>query len=145
MRQPLMSEILATSHLAGLAQGLSATQPASAAEGPVQAGWGLALGDLSRFEQAMGSAVHRLDTVSSATGPAPVAKALMEPLERINQEAQTLATMAREAEAAGRTMSPSEVLQLTVRSQEFMFHTQLTANAANRTSDGLQQLFRQQS
>ena len=42
-------------------------------------------------------------------------------------------------------MSPGEMVMLTVRCQEFMFHCQLTSNIANRTSDGLQQLFRQQS
>ena len=34
---------------------------------------------------------------------------------------------------------------MTVKAHEFMFHCQLTANVANRTSDGLQQLFRQQA
>ena len=42
-------------------------------------------------------------------------------------------------------MTPGEVVMLTVRCQEFMFHCQLTSNIANRTSDGLQQLFRQQA
>jgi hypothetical protein len=36
------------------------------------------------------------------------------------------------------------MIMLSVRCQEFMFHCQLTSNVANRTSDGLQQLFRQQ-
>ena len=40
---------------------------------------------------------------------------------------------------------PGEIMKLTVRCQEFMFHCQLTSNIANRTSDGLQQLFRQQA
>lgn len=137
-----MSEALASVGAAAFAAGPSAP---SSLETPVEAGWGLALGDLSRFESAMGSAVQRLDTVSSSTGPAPVVKALMEPLEHINQEAQALSAMAQQAEQAGRTLNPGEVLHLTVRSQEFLFHTQITANAANRTSDGLQQLFRQQS
>ena len=42
-------------------------------------------------------------------------------------------------------MTPGEMVMLTVRAQEFLFHSQLTANIANRTSDGLQQLFRQQA
>jgi hypothetical protein len=37
------------------------------------------------------------------------------------------------------------MVMLTVKSHEFLFHSQLTANVANRTSDGLQQLFRQQA
>jgi hypothetical protein len=36
------------------------------------------------------------------------------------------------------------MVMLSMRCQEFMFHCQLTSNIANRTSDGLQQLFRQQ-
>jgi hypothetical protein len=42
-------------------------------------------------------------------------------------------------------MTPGDMMMLTVRCQEFMFHCQLTSNIANRTSDGLQQLFRQQA
>ncbi len=37
------------------------------------------------------------------------------------------------------------MLNLTVKCHEFMFHAELTSNVANRTSDGVQQLFRQQS
>jgi hypothetical protein len=49
------------------------------------------------------------------------------------------------AQAAVREMSPGQIVTLTVRCQEFMFHCQLMSNIANRTADGLQQLFRQQS
>ena len=69
----------------------------------------------------------------------------MTPFEHINTEAAKLSTQANAAQAAGRDMSPSEVVLLTMRCQEFMFHCQLTSNIANRTSDGLQQLFRQQA
>jgi hypothetical protein len=41
-------------------------------------------------------------------------------------------------------MSPADMVMLTMRVQEFSFHCQLTSNIANRTADGLQQLFRQQ-
>jgi hypothetical protein len=56
-----------------------------------------------------------------------------------------LAEFAQAALESENTLSPSEMVALTVRSQEFMFHSQLTANIANRTADGVQQLFRQQS
>jgi hypothetical protein len=49
------------------------------------------------------------------------------------------------AQAKGHEMTPGDMMNLTMRCQEFMFHCQLTSNIANRTSDGLQQLFRQQS
>jgi len=41
-------------------------------------------------------------------------------------------------------LTESVEVSLTVQSQKFMFHSQLTANVANRTADGVQQLFRQQ-
>ncbi len=40
---------------------------------------------------------------------------------------------------------PSAMLEVTMACQQFMFKAQLTSNVANRTSDGIQQLFRQQS
>lgn len=40
---------------------------------------------------------------------------------------------------------PSELMMITMRSHEFLFRCELTANVANRASDGVQQLFRQQS
>ena len=76
---------------------------------------------------------------------AMAAKQLMQPFEHINTEAQKLSLDANAAKAEGREMTPSETIQLTMQCQEFMFHCQLTSNIANRTSDGLQQLFRQQS
>jgi len=34
---------------------------------------------------------------------------------------------------------------MTMQCHQFLFQSQLTSNVANRTSDGVQQLFRQQS
>jgi hypothetical protein len=45
----------------------------------------------------------------------------------------------------GGQMKPSDILMMTLRAQEFLFHCELTSNVANRTSDGVQQLFREQS
>ena len=47
-------------------------------------------------------------------------------------------------ETARPLLTPGEIIELTMRCQEFMFHCQLTSNIANRSSDGVQQLFRQQ-
>ena len=74
----------------------------------------------------------------------PVAEALLDPLGDIDRRAAELGEDAATATASGGELTPGEILDLTVRSQEFMFHSQLTANVANRTADGLQQLFRQQ-
>jgi hypothetical protein len=128
--------------VAALAQGAAGTAGGPAS--PVQVGYGVSLTDLSGFEGALARAGGRLEA-QPVSAPGEAAKQLMKPFEHINGEAARLAEDAQASKAAGRDMSPSEMVMLTVRCQEFMFHCQLTSNIANRTSDGLQQLFRQQS
>ena len=98
--------------------------------------------DVAGFERAMASAVQRLGPAES---PAQAMQRLVQPLDHINAEASSLGRDARLAAASGQELTPGELVNLTVRCQEFMFHCQLTSNIANRTSEGLQQLFRQQS
>ena len=63
----------------------------------------------------------------------------------------SLNSSAKEIEALSQAMSgttgdltPSQMLEMTMLSHKFLFQSQLTSNVANRTSDGVQQLFRQQ-
>jgi len=98
---------------------------------------GLFADSLSRAEAANG--------VNAIEGDNAVIRAVVEPLDYINKEASALIEYAENAVASGDELSPSEIVMLTAKSQEFMFHSQLTSNVANRTADGLQQLFRQQS
>jgi hypothetical protein len=116
----------------------------AAGAAPLQAGYGVSLTDIGGFQQALAQAGGRLEARPVAA-PSEAAKQLMKPFEHINGEAKQLSLDAQSARNAGREMTPGEIVQLTVRCQEFMFHCQLTSNIANRTSDGLQQLFRQQS
>lgn len=73
-----------------------------------------------------------------------VAEVLSAPFDHIDKQAQALAEIADGFASTGTELSPGEMLMLTARSQEFLFHSQLTANIANRTVDGVHQLFRQQ-
>jgi hypothetical protein len=110
----------------------------------LQAGYAVSLTDLAAFEQALTQAATRLE----ARGPAPVSagvQALFAPLQHLDAEAASLSSHARAAMQAGQSLTPGEMVMLSVRCHEFLFHSQLTANVANRTSDGLQQLFRQQA
>jgi hypothetical protein len=109
-----------------------------------QAGYGFSLTDLARFNDSMQRAQQAIGA-SGTGGVSPALESLMRPFERINIEAAELADKANAAAAAKAELTPGEMIMLTVRCQEFMFHCQLTSNIANRTSDGLQQLFRQQS
>jgi hypothetical protein len=109
----------------------------------VQATYGGGLDpDAGAFAESMGRAAQAVESTSSRSA---VTQALMAPLDHLNLEAARLEEYATEAMASDNEMSPSEIVMLTARSQEFMFHAQLTSNVANRTADGLQQLFRQQS
>jgi hypothetical protein len=126
------------------AQGAQANpQLSPGAAQPVQLGWGASLTDLGAFDQALQRATLRVDAPLSTSSPA--AQAVMRAFDSINVEAAKLSRDAQAAQQSNRELSPSELVSLTVRCQEFMFHCQLTSNIANRTSDGLQQLFRQQS
>jgi len=138
-------EIAATAAtLHSSAAGTAAGQVSSGAGSPVQVGYGVSLSDLGGFQQALSSAGVRLEA-KPVGASSEAAKQLMKPFEHINGEAHKLALDASVAKDAGRDMSPSEMVMLSVRCQEFMFHCQLTSNIANRTSDGLQQLLRQQA
>jgi len=79
-----------------------------------------------------------------ATDLSPAMRGMLNTLDNVNVEARSVADYARTVEASGGELTPGEIVQLTMRCQEFMFHCQLTANIANRSSDGIQQLFRQQ-
>src|SRR5262245_29440957 len=107
----------------------------AAAGGPVQVGYGVSLTDLSGFQQSLQSAAVRLEA-RPASGPSDATKALMKPFEHINGEATRIADEAKVAQTKGHEMTPGDMMMLTMRCQEFMFHVQLTSNIANRTSDG---------
>jgi hypothetical protein len=78
------------------------------------------------------------------TDMSPAVRNLLGTLDKVNGEAKSVADYARSVEGTGGGLTPGEVVQLTMRCQEFMFHCQLTSNIANRSSEGVQQLFRQQ-
>lgn len=115
----------------------------------VQAGYGAGVSDVNSFEGAMrtAGAPPGVGNVTVAGPPeiSPVMKTMFGQLAKVNGEAKSVSDFAKVSEAKAGGMTPGEIVQLTVRCQEFMFHCQLTSNIANRTSDGVQQLFRQQS
>lgn len=129
---------------------------AVAAFGPsttLQAGPGASFADPSAFQGAMEAATRTQASHVAAAQPAaaasapgsPAVKSMFSQLDRVDGEARSVAAYAEQAAASNQSMNPGEVIALTMRCHEFMFHCQLTSNIANRSSDGLQQLFRQQS
>jgi hypothetical protein len=110
---------------------------------PVTMGYGSTLAaDANEFQASLAAAETRISVDNNTAEQ--IAKAAFQPLDYINQEAATLSDYAQAAVASGNELTPAEIVSLTVQSQKFMFHSQLTANVANRSADGVQQLFRQQ-
>ncbi len=107
----------------------------------VNMGYGASLSDISSFQQSL----DRASQASKVQASNEAVTAVLKPLGFINTEAAELLDYAKSAVASGKELTPSEIVLLTARSHEFMFHAQLTANVANRTAEGLQQLFRQQN
>ena len=123
---------------------ISAASPVAAptASDSIKVPYGASLSsDAHAFENSLGAAQAR---VADGEKMEQIARAAFEPLDLLNQEARSLGDYARTAVESGNELTPAEIVTLTVQSQKFMFHSQLTANVANRTSDGIQQLFRQQ-
>lgn len=99
--------------------------------------------DVTSFQGSLTAAGPGAAGGPDALGPA--VKAMFTQLEKVNGEARGVSEYAKAAELSGNQMTPGEVVNLTMKCHEFMFHCQLTSNIANRTSDGIQQLFKQQS
>jgi hypothetical protein len=93
---------------------------------------------VARFEQSYARAVEKAGNTEGSG-----AMSFLNPLLGLNTESSKLA--ARANPVAGAQMRPGELMMLTMRSHEFLFHCELVSNVANRSSDGVQQLFRQQS
>lgn len=105
--------------------------------------------DINSFRQSM----ERAQTVNEASSPTPQAatpveseglRAVFSTLDTLNGRADIIEQKSSLFTNSDQDMSPGDMLMLTVESHEFLFHCELTANVANRTSDGIQQLFRQQ-
>ena len=109
--------------------------------------------DVREFAQALdragGAAPARNDAnaVSSATPPgeSATAKMMVNAFDSLNGTATKIENLSRAMSASATEMTPGQMLEMTMQCHQFLFQSQLTSNVANRTSDGVQQLFRQQS
>lgn len=86
-----------------------------------------------------------LSTRVNATEPTQGFRTALQFLQSLNGNSESLSVEALRFSAERKTMTPGEMLNLTMHAHHFLFQSELTANVANKTSDGIQQLFRQQS
>lgn len=106
--------------------------------------------DVAQFQQSYAEAQRAQEaaapnpaTVSSASETEGV-RSLLGALDSLNGRVDQLGDISKMATSSG-DLTPGDMLMLSVRCHEFLFQCELTSNVANRTSDGVQQLFRQQS
>ena len=66
-------------------------------------------------------------------------------LQNLNGRAEGLGSKTLHLGSRDGALQPGDMLMMAMKAHEFLFHCELTSNVANRTSDGVQQLFREQS
>jgi len=127
--------MITDSILASLATGASG--PATGGVSPQSA---------ERFQEAYGRANAQVDGSNAVenSSSVPNGMSLLNPLLSLDSGSMQLAGQAGQA-AVSADLKPGELMMLTMQSHQFLFQCELTSNVANRSSDGLQQLFRQQS
>lgn len=123
-----------------------AAQPAAAS--PAQSPQASAY-DIREFAAAFdrGSAPGAAGGVAQAGAaePSQGTRAVLAALDNLNGGAESIGQASQSISANAAELTPGEMIQMTMKCHQFMFTSQLTSNVANRTSDGIQQLFRQQS
>ncbi|MGV8931824.1 MAG: hypothetical protein ACOH1R_06885 [Luteimonas sp.] len=87
---------------------------------------------------------------STVTDVAPTQKsegtrALLSAFENLNGGAENINAMSQAMSGNSAELTPGDMLKMTMECHQFLFKAELTSNVANRTSDGVQQLFKQQS
>ena len=126
-----------------------------------QAGVNFSIADVARFEAAMSpnsaSTSQRVGIVqfdgtvqtasaisSSQATDSSAVRAVFDPLDKINNISESFMFNA-ETLATKPEISPGDMLMTMVNVQKFMLQCQAASSVANRTSDGIQELFKQQS
>jgi len=109
--------------------------------------------DVREFAQALdraGGAAPAGNDANAVASTAPpgesaTAKMMVNAFDSLNGTATKIENLSRAMSASATEMTPGQMLEMTMQCHQFLFQSQLTSNVANRTSDGVQQLFRQQS
>jgi len=106
--------------------------------------------DVAKFRQSFADAAPANAAQTEQVKPvshemSPEFKAVLGQFDSLNGRANELGRLSEAMKANGRDLSPSQVIDMTLKCHELVFQAELTSNVANRSSEGVQQLFRQQS
>ena len=102
-------------------------------------------GALYAQQSAAPSAVAQSATPPAATAEQSGFNSVIAALQTLNGRAEGLGSKTLHMGSRDGTLQPGDMLMMAMKAHEFLFHCELTSNVANRTSDGVQQLFREQS
>ncbi len=91
------------------------------------------------------SEVGGANAVAKPTEPSEGMRAVMSTFDNLNNGAEKIQSLSEALTSSGKDPTPGEMMALTMEAHKLLFKAELTSNVANRTSDGVQQLFRQQS
>lgn len=106
--------------------------------------------DVAAFRQNFADAAPSSATATEQVNAVPQelspgVQSMLSSFDSLNGRATDLGKMASSISSSGKEMSPSQIIDMTLRCHELVFQAELTSNVANRSSEGVQQLFRQQS
>lgn len=99
---------------------------------------------MNRAGSPAANAPQDVASVGSAE-PSEGIRMLMSAMDNLNGGAQNINDLAKTMTQNTGELTPAQVIEMTMKSHHFLFQCEMTSNVANRTSDGIQQLFRQQS
>lgn len=92
-------------------------------------------------QQATASAPVELAQAQPSEGT----RALIGAINNLNAGAENINALSQSMSGNIAELTPGQMLEMTMKCHQFLFQAEMTSNVANRTSDGIQQLFRQQS
>ena len=96
-------------------------------------------------EQAQRAATADATVKVQKTEPSEGTRLLIQAINNLNTGAENINAVSNSMSANIAEITPGQMLEMTMKCHQFLFQAELTSNVANRTSDGIQQLFRQQS
>lgn len=79
------------------------------------------------------------------TEPGEGTRALIAAINNLNTGADNINALSQSMSGNIAELTPGQMMEMTMKCHQFLFQAELTSNVANRTSDGISQLFRQQS
>lgn len=132
----------------GAMDAAQAAGPASSASNQPQASSYDVRDFAAALERTGGTPQPQAATAPANIGPAEPSegtRVLIAAINNLNGGAQNINTVSQSMSGNIAEVTPGQMMEMTMKCHQFLFQAELTSNVANRTSDGISQLFRQQS